>query len=296
MVGGSDGKRLNRFAEVIDMESTWKGFISFGLVSIPVRLYAAARKEGIHLHQLHRKCRTRLRRPLFCPTCNRIVERSEVVKGYEYQKERYVLVEEKELKKIALPSSKSMEILEFVAAQDVDPLYFDASYFVAPDEAGVKSYHLLLQSMAETGRAAIAKVTMHHREYLVMIRPRAKGLTLHTMYFENEIRYTSEYSEAGNVKAKPVELKLAKQLIESLEAPFEPAKYHDEYQIRLKELLEAKREGKETITEAPPRLAPVIDMMEALKKSLAKTSQAGRQKKPVRAVKIKSKAPARKAG
>jgi DNA end-binding protein Ku len=293
-VGASDAGRLNQLAEVIDMESTWKGFISFGLVSIPVRLYAAARKEGIRLHQLHKKCHTRLRRPLFCPTCNRVVERSEVVKGYEYQKERYVLIEDEELKKLQVPSSKSMEILEFVAVQNVDPLYFDASYFITPEDAGVKSYHLLLQGMTETGRAAIAKVTMHQREHLVMIRPRTKGLALHTMYYENEIRYASEYSEPVNIKAKPAEVKLAKQLIESLEAPFEPAKYHDEYQQRLKELLEAKREGKETISEAPPRLAPVIDMMEALKKSLAKTSQAA--KKPARAVKTKAKTPVRKAG
>lgn len=278
------------------MESTWKGFISFGLVSIPVRLYAAARKQGIRLHQLHKKCRTRLRRPLFCPTCNRVVEKSEVVKGYEYEKGHYVLVEQQELNKIAPPSSKAMEIIEFVAVKDVDPLYFDASYFVAPQEAGLKSYHLLLQGMKETGRAAIAKVTMHQREYLVMIRPRAKGLTLHTLYFEDEIRYSSEYNESGNLKAKPAEVKLAKQLIESLEAPFEPAKYHDEYQERLKQLLEAKRQGRETVAEEPTRLAPVIDMMEALKRSLAKGRPPAERKKPVRSVKIKGKAPARKAG
>jgi len=256
---------------------------------------AAARKQGIRLHQLHKECHTRLRRPLFCPTCNRVVEKSEVVKGYEYEKQRYVLVEDEELKKITLPSSKTMEIVEFVAVKDVDPLYFDASYFVAPQEAGLKSYHLLLQGMTETGRAAIAKTTMHQREYLVMIRPRAKGLTLHTMYFENEIRYSSEYSEQGNVKAKPAEVKLAKQLIESLEAPFEPAKYYDEYQQRLKELLEAKREGKETISEAPPHLAPVVDMMAALKKSLAQSGRTTEQMKPVRGVKMKGKAPAQRA-
>ena len=278
------------------MESTWKGFISFGLVSIPVRLYAAARKQGIRLHQLHRKCRTRLRRPLFCPTCNRVVEKSEVVKGYEYEKGHYVLVEEEELRKIAPPSSKAMEIIEFVAVKDVDPLYFDASYFVTPQEAGLKSYHLLLRGMRETARAAIAKVTMHQREYLVMIRPRTKGLTLHTLYFEDEIRYSSEYSEPSNLKAKPAEVKLAKQLIESLEAPFEPAKYHDEYQRRLKQLLDSKRQGRETVAEAPQRLAPVIDMMEALKRSLAKSGPPTERKKPVRSVKIKAKTPARKAG
>ena len=270
--------------------SAWRGFINFGLVSIPVRLYPAARKENIHFHQIHSKCHTRLKRPLFCPTCNRIVERSEVAKGYEYAKNQYVLVEPDEIRKIAPPSSKSMEIMEFVAIKDVDPLYFNASYFVAPEESGQKPYRLLLRGMEETGRAAIAKVAMHEREYLVMLRPRPQSLALHTLYFENEIRYASEYNDASSAKLKPQEINLAKQLIESLEAPFEPAKYRDEYQERLQQFLQAKQEGKEVVAEAKLRLAPVVDMMEALKKSLA-----ARPKKPVRAVKLKSKPAHRKA-
>ncbi|HEV2378431.1 MAG TPA: Ku protein [Terriglobia bacterium] len=270
--------------------SAWKGFINFGLVSIPVRLYPAARKENIRLHQIHAKCHTRLRRPLFCPTCDRIVERSEVVKGYEYAKNQYVLVKPDEIRKIAPPSSKSMEIMEFVPFKDVDPLYFNASYFVSPEESGQKPYRLLLRGMEDTGRAAIAKVTMHEREYLVMLRPRSKGLALHTLYFENEIRYASEYNDSGSARLKAQEISLAQQLIASLEAPFEPAKYRDEYQERLREFLEAKQEGKEIVEEAKPRLAPVVDMMEALKKSLA-----ARSRKPVRAIKVKSKTAHRKA-
>lgn len=270
--------------------SAWKGFINFGLVSIPVRLYPAARKETIRLHQIHAKCHTRLRRPLFCPSCNRIVERSEVVKGYEYAKGQYAIVDPEEVRKIAPPSSKSMEIMEFVALKDVDPLYFDASYFVAPEESGQKPYRLLLRGMEETGRAAIAKVAMHEREYLVMLRARPKSLALHTMYFENEIRYASEYNDSGSAKLKAQEVNLAKQLIESLEASFEPAKYRDEYQERLGKLLEAKQHGKEIVAESKPRLAPVVDMMEALKRSLA-----ARSKKPVRAVKLKTKGAQRRA-
>jgi DNA end-binding protein Ku len=270
--------------------AAWKGFINFGLVSIPVRLYPAARKEPIRLHEIHAKCHTRLRRPLFCPTCNRIVDKSEVVKGYEYAKNQYVPVEPDEAAKIAPPSSKSMEIMEFVALKDVDPLYFNASYFVAPEESGQKPYRLLLQGMEETGRAAIAKITMHEREYLVMLRPRPKSLTLHTMYFENEIRYASEYHDSGTAKLKAQEVNLAKQLIESLEAPFQPAKYHDEYQERLRKMLQAKQEGKEIVTEAQPRLAPVVDMMEALKKSLA-----ARSRKPAQPTRIKARTAHRKA-
>src|ERR1700722_16636147 len=125
--------------------SAWKGFITFGLISIPVKLFPAARSSRVGLHQLHKVCKTRLKRPLFCPTCNRIVERSEVAKGYEYAKNQYVLVEPDEIRKIAPPSSKSMEIMEFVAVKDVDPLYFNASYFVAPEESGQKPYRLLLR-------------------------------------------------------------------------------------------------------------------------------------------------------
>lgn len=259
--------------------TAWKGHLTFGLISIPLRLYPAARKESLKLHQIHRKCHTRLRQPLFCPTCNRAVERSEVVKGYEYEKGRYVLVEEEELRKIAPPSERAMEIQEFVSLSEVDPLYFHASYLAVPEQAGRKAYALLLKVLEDSGRAAVAKLSMHQREYVTIIRPRDHGLTVHTMYYAEEIRTVSEYGHEDHVELKPQEIKLAKQLVESLAAHFKPEKYHDEYQQRLKALVESKRKGHEVATAPQPKLAPVIDMMEALKKSVA-ASQAG--KKPPR--------------
>lgn len=258
--------------------SAWKGTISFGLVSIPVRLYPAARALRIRLHQLHSVCRTRLRQPLFCPTCGRVVERSEVVKGYEDGDGRYVLLDPEEVKKAAPESSRTMEILGFVKESEIDPLFFDSSYFVVPDGGGPKGYELLLKSLEDSGRAGIAKVTMHQREYTVFIRPYNHGLALHTMYFPNEIREAPGYGKTEDVKLKPQEIKLAEQLIDALSEQFHPEKYHDEFQDRLKALIEAKRKGKEAVSAPVARRAPVIDMMTALKKSLESHENQSRAK------------------
>jgi len=250
------------------MASTvWKGHLTFGLISIPVRMFTAARGERISFNQLHNECHTRLKQPLFCPTHNRIVERSEVVKGYEYEKDQYVLFTEEELDKMEPPSAKVMEILEFVKLGEMDPLYFDSSYYVSPEDAGVKAYQLLMNAMEESGYGAIAKLTMHQREHIVVIRPGSKGMTLHTMFYSNEIRAAE--AVPGKVELKDQEKKLAQQLIESLAAPFEPQKYRDEYQENLKAMIAAKLKGQEVTEVAHPHLAPVIDLMEALKKSLA---------------------------
>ena len=198
-----------------------------------------------------------------------MVERSEIVKGYEYEKGQYVLVEDEEIKKIAPPSASTMEIQEFVNLADVDPLYLDASYYMVPEDAGRKAYQLLVKTMEESGRAAIAKLAMHQREYVVLVRPHDNGLTLHTMYFADEVRSLPEYGRQDEVKVKPEEIKLAKQLVESLAGDFDPKKYHDEYKEQLKALLDAKLRGQEVTVAAQPQLAPVIDMMEALKASLA---------------------------
>ena len=263
--------------------SVWKGHLTFGLISIPIRLFSAARSERVSFNQLHSVCHTRLRQPLFCPTCNRQVERTEIVKGYEHEKDQYVLFSEEELEKIAPPSAQTMEILEFVKQTEVDPLYFDASYFSVPEDAGLKAYLLLMEAMQETKHVAIAKLSMHQREYTVILRPREKGLTLHTMYYANEIRQVAEYGRTDHVEVKEQEKKLARQLIESLEASFDAKKYHDEYQERLKSLIEAKLQGKEVAVTPHPQLAPVIDLMEALKKSIA-DRQAAPKKPPTRAV------------
>src|SRR5690606_22215329 len=199
---------------------------------------------------------------LYSPELDRIIERKELVKGYEVAKDQYLIVDPEELKKVAPESSSTMEILEFVKLEEVDPLYFDSSYLAVPEDAGRKPYALLVKAMEDSGYCAIAKLSMHQREYTVVIRPRKGGLTLHTMFYEDEVRESSEYGHLGDVEIKEQEEKLALQLIDSLAAGFDPSKYHDEYRARVEGLIEAKRTGQETEAAEAPRLAPVIDLME----------------------------------
>jgi DNA end-binding protein Ku len=247
--------------------STWKGFLSFGLISIPIRLSPAARTERISFNQLHKVCHTRLKQPLFCPTCNRMVERSEVEKGYEYEKDQYLLFTEDELEKAEPESARNMEILEFVKVAEIDPLYYDASYYVAPEEGGEKAYALLLDAMQKSGYAAVAKLSMHNREHIVIVHPRKGGLTLHTMFYANEIR-SADAGSTTKTEIKDAERALAQQLIKNLAAPFQPDKYHDGYQTRLREMIEDKAKGREIAAVPHVQRAPVIDLMAALKKSL----------------------------
>ena len=254
------------------MASAWRGFISFGLVSIHVRLYPAARSDRIGLHQLHSVCHTRLRQPLFCPRCNRIVDRSEVVKGYQNEDGSYVLIDPEEIKKIEPPSARTMDILGFAEESQIDPLYFDSSYFVVPEEEGRKAYELLLRALDASKRVGIAKLAMFQREYVVFIQPYNSGLALHTMHFANEIREAPGYGKTEDVKLKPQEIKLAEQLVDSLAEDFHAEQYHDDFQERLKALIEAKRKGKAIASPPEPRRAPAIDITTALKRSLAATS------------------------
>src|ERR1700681_2575400 len=198
--------------------ASWKGFLSFGLVSIPIRLSPAARTERISFNQLHNVCHTRIKMPLFCPTCNRMVERNEIEKGYEYEKDQYLLFTEAEIEEAEPESARTMEILEFVKVEEIDPLYFDASYYAAPEQEGAKAYHLLLEAMRKSCYADIAKVTMHSREYIVIIRAGKNGLTLHTMFYSNEIRSAAEFGNIDNSELKEQERAMAVQLIENLAA------------------------------------------------------------------------------
>lgn len=261
--------------------STWKGYLAFGLISIPIRLSPAARTERISFNQLHKLCHTRLKQPLFCPTCDRMVERTEVEKGYEYEKGQYLLFSQEELDEVEPETAHAMEILEFVKLDEVDPVYFDASYYITPEEAGQRAYQLLTEAMEKSGYAGIAKIAMHNREYIVIIRPREHGLALHTMFYSNEIRAEAEYGRTDKGQIKEQERTLAQQLIESLAAPFQPDKYHDTYQAGLQNLIEAKSSGRKiaAVPHAQAK-APVIDLMEALKKSLAKKPAAVAEKKP----------------
>ena len=271
--------------------SVWKGMISFGLVSIPIRLHAAARAKRTYLHQIHKDCNSRLKQPLFCPSCNRMVDRSEVIKGYEYETGQYVLIEGEEIKKITPASGKLMEIIAFLDEDSVDPIYFDSSFLALPEENAEKPYRLLLKALEDTRKMGVAKVTMHQREYTIFIRARNNGLTMHTMYYQNEISQVAGYGKNYEVKLKPEEVKLADKLIESLSAPFKPEAYKDEFQAHLNELIQAKLKGKTSVSAPQAGRAPVIDMMQALKKSLA-AKKSGKQSKgiPVEADRQRRKA------
>ncbi len=259
------------------MASTvWKGHLTFGLVSLPVKLYSAARGKTVSFNQLHKTDHSRVKQVLYCQAEDKPIPRDEIVKGYEYEKDKYVVVDEADIKKAAPKSASTMEVLEFIKTSDVDPIFFESSYYMAPDDAGEKPYALLFEALRRTGHVGVAKIAMHNREHIVILRASHKGIVLHTMYFVDELRQAEEYhTDTKAVKEK--ELELASSLIESLEAPFEPEKYKDTYRENLMTMIEAKAEGRHMV-EAPPtqHLAPVVDIMEALKASLAEA------KKPVR--------------
>ncbi|HEX3741030.1 MAG TPA: Ku protein [Terriglobales bacterium] len=270
--------------------SVWSGYLTFGLISIPVRLFSGARSSGISFHQLHRTDLQRVKQQLICPLENKVLERSEIVKGYEYRKNEYVVVEPEEIKQIEPKTAKNMEIIEFVKTTEVDPVYFDSSYYMMPEEAGRRPYALLTKALAESEYVGIAKLTMHNREYTVFLRPHEGGLMLHTMYYEEEVRKVEGFG-APDVELKDAEVKVAHQLIEALAAEWEPEKFKDDFQENLKNLIQTKLEGgKIAEVEKPKKIAPVVDLMAALKQSLA---QMEGKKKPA-ATTAAAEPPARK--
>jgi DNA end-binding protein Ku len=248
--------------------SVWKGHLTFGLVTIPIRLFSAARSETISFNLLHKDDHSRIRQVTYCQVEDKPIARTETVKGYEYEKDHYVVIEDEEIRKVAPKTAKVMEILEFVKAEQVDAIYLESSYYVAPEEGGERAYALLFSALRDSGYFGLAKVAMHNREHIIVLRPGDKGIISHTMYFQDEIRQVDEFrTDTSLVKEK--ELAMAKMLISSLEADFEPEKYHDSYRENLQKMIEAKIEGKKVVETPAEHVAPVIDIMEALKKSLA---------------------------
>src|SRR5215469_13470351 len=236
--------------------SVWSGYLTFGLISMPVRLFSGARSSGISFNMLHRDDLQRVKQQYYCPADNRVVSRDEIVKGYEFRKDEYVVIEPDEIKKIEPQTAKTMEILEFVKGSEVDPVYFDASYYMMPEDAGKRPYALLTKALEESDYVAIAKLTMHNREYTVFLRPHSGGLMLHTMYYKEEVKQVDGFG-APDVELKEAELKVARQLIEALAGDWDPEKYHDSFQENLKKLIETKLEGGEIEpVEKPKKLAP----------------------------------------
>lgn len=289
------------------MASTvWRGYITFGLISIPVRLFRAARAERVSLRRVYRSetpppelpARGGSREPSesarvepdIAPVrqasvrgeTGEVVPKQSVVKGYEYEKNRFVAIEPEELKSLAPQTSTAMEIEEFLKLSDIDPVYFETSYYVHPEEAGEKAYGLLYRAMSSTSLAAIAQFAMHTREHVIVLRPGRRGILGHTMFYESEVRSDEEFrADATAVSEK--ELKLAETLIHSLAGPFEPARYRDTYRERLEAMLSSKVQGKPV--EIQPRVqktAEVVDIAEALRKSLANLKKPAASEEPPR--------------
>ena len=269
--------------------SIGSGAISFGLVSIPVKLYLAASSEAPSFNLLHARCGNRIRQQRFCPACNTVVEREDLIRGYEVSKDQYIQVTDEELKALEGEASEEIEIAEFVPLEKVDPIYFERSYYLGPDRGGEKAYRLLADTMAQVGKVALAKFVLRGKENLVIVRSARNGLVLHTMYFADEVRNFDEIAKGESAKISETESQLAVRLIEELSTgDFEPDKYEDEYSQRVLDLVDKKAEGQKiTLAKPQARRGQVIDLMAALKESLGK--KAPKQKKP--AVRAKSSEP-----
>src|SRR6266536_870191 len=252
--------------------SLGSGTISFGLVSIPVKMYTAASPAGVSFNQLHAKCGNRLRQQMFCPVDNEVVDRSQIVKGYEFQKDQYVRFTDEEIKSLEGEASRVIDIAEFVPLSSVDPIYFEKTYYLGPDKGGEKPYRLLADAMAKTEQVALAKFVMRGKESLVLIRPAQGGLMLHTMYFADEVRDFGEIDRGQGAKIRDGEMELALKLIDGLTTDaFSPEEFQDDYRLRVLDLVNSKVEGKEVTAVGPEvQRAQVIDLMDALKQSLAK--------------------------
>ena len=247
------------------------GTISFGLVSIPIKLYTAATSLNVAFNLLHAKCGSRIKQQTFCPTDNETVERAELTRGYEFAKDQYVRVADEELKALEGEASKMIDIAEFVPLAKVDPIYFEKTYYLGADKGGEKPYRLLADAMEKSGQVALATFVMRGKESLVLIRAAQGGLMLHTMYFADEVRAFTDVDKGESAKINDGELDLAIKLIDGLAADdFDPARYKDAYRERVMEMLRKKAEGQElAAAPAPAQRRQVIDLMEALKESLA---------------------------
>jgi DNA end-binding protein Ku len=250
--------------------ATSSGTISFGLVSIPVKLYTATRSKSVHFNMLHASDRSRLKQQYVCVSCSETVERSATVRGYEYARDQYVVLSEEELKALESKSDKSIESEEFVPIDKVDPIYFEKSQLLGPDKGGQKAYRLLNEAMITMGRVAIGRYRTRGREQLVLIRPRGRGLVLHGMHYADEVASFEDVEFGDEVQLRASELQLAQQLIEQLASErFGPERYEDRYRQAVLAAVDQKIAGHDVvIAERPEEPEPIIDLMAALKRSI----------------------------
>jgi DNA end-binding protein Ku len=267
--------------------ATWKGYLKISLVNIPVKVFPATETSAsISFNQLHAECQTRIQQKRWCPHCSREVPNTEIVKGYEFEKGRYVVMSEEDLDMVRPQSTRIIDLVQFADAEAIDPMYVDRTYYLAPD-GGVASDAFAVMREGMKGKVGVGKLALYGREYLVAVRPHGRGIVMHTLHHAAEIRSIDTVEELSSVSAKvrPEEIKLAKQVISTFDAPLDLAEYKDEYREALQRIIDKKIAGEEIVAaevEAPPK---VVNLMEALQRSLDAVSGAKKKSATVRPMK-----------
>jgi len=259
----------------------WSGSISFGMVTIPVKLYGATESKDISFNLLHSTCGTRLKQVRWCPKDEVEVPWNETVRGYEFAKGEYVVLTEEDFEKLPLPSKHVIELSAFVEATEIDPVFYERSYYLEPEDRGKKAYALLMRALAEKELTAVATITIRKKEQLCALRPHNGVLMLETLYYGDEVRRQPE-SDTTGVKTTERELEMAFTLIELLRKPFDPSEYHDHYREALEELIEAKQAGREVVSAPEVPESKVIDLADALRRSVEAAKKSTKTKSPAR--------------
>ncbi|WP_416147821.1 Ku protein [Salipaludibacillus sp. HK11] len=280
------------------MHTVWKGSISFGLVNIPVKLHTATENKDIKLRQIHKECHTPISYEKTCPGCEKEVKNEDIVKAYEYEKNKFVVLDNEDLENLKKANEdKSVEIIDFVKLDEIDPIYFEKSYFLAPDTGGGKAYLLLKQALEESGKIGVAKIIIRSKEQLAVVRVYGKTLLMETIHFPDEVRNAGDVAIPEDQNITKKELSTALMLIKQLTTEFDPEKYNDDYRTALMDLIDEKRSGKDTVeTKDPqkPAASNVTDLMSALQASVDKTKKKSAKttarKKPSTQTKIKKNA------
>ncbi len=271
----------------------WKGAISFGLVSIPIRLYPATEEKTLRFNQLHDKDHGRIKYQRTCAICGEEVPYEHIVKGYEYEKGKYVVLEDEDFEAVPVQTSRAIDIVQFVPLEEIDPIYFQKSYYLVPEETGIKAYNLLREAMSEDGRVAVAKVAIREKEHLAALRFKDNVFVLETMYWPDEIRAADFEELDQDVDVRPQEVQMARSLIENLTEEFKPQEFRDEYREALLGVVEKKVAGEEIEAVPEPETTRVVDLMDALKASVDATKKKAEEPKKRATKKTTARQPAR---
>lgn len=260
----------------------WTGYLTFGLVTIPIRLLTAEDPKDVRFRLLHKTCGTPIQNRRWCAVHEAIVPYEDTVRGFEYSRGRFVTLTGEDLDNIPVETNENLNIAAFVELSEIDPIFFDKSYYVAPGEGGAKAFALLREAMQESGKVAVGKVVIREKEHLVAVRPYAGALVMSTLFYADELRRLEDEDQAADAKIHPNERKMAVQLIEGLAAEFRPEEFRDEYREKLQQVLQAKAQGETVSTPQIPKPEKVVDLMDALRRSLEMARRGKGAAQPVR--------------